>query len=446
MSLAFKRNIGLSVVLLASVIPFLRWLFIAPLAFRFSDTGSITTSLGQIAGLTGLTLFSLNLILSSRLRFFDDFFYGLDRMYDLHKKLGVIGFSLILFHPLLLAVSYIQISLRSAALFLLPGSNTGLNLGFIALLLLIALVVITFYSAWKYHNWKLSHKFMIGMFIFALLHSFAVGTDISRDLFLKYYLLALSILGLVLSFFHSFLGHFFHAGLSYKVVGVKRLNDKIVEIELTPERKALKFLPGQFIFISFQSSQVSEETHPFSIVSIPSEAKLRLVVKSLGDFTDTLKDLKTGTLARITGPYGKFSIANMPGKNQVWVAGGIGITPFLSLAKDLPEDYKIDLYYCVYNTAEAVLIDELNSIRATRSDFRLFPWYSEEKGRINGEIISNLSGGLEGKGILLCGPDLFMADLSRQFKKLNVPRHNIYFENFKILLKKQLVPRYSFLG
>lgn len=434
MSLFFRKNIGWLTIIILCLLPIVRWFFLMPLGVRFFDLSMLTTSLGQIAGLVGMTLFSLNLILSSRLKILDRYFYGLNVVYSYHRVVGTLAFSLLLFHPLFLVVRYIQLSLRSAAIFFLSVSDLAVVYGKIALFLMIVLIAITFYAKIKYQNWKLSHKFMVLVFVFAVLHTSYISSDISRDLILRFYVLGLAALGLAAGFYHSFLSRLYNHNFNYKIIKIIELNQKSVEIELSPLGRAMNFQPGQFVFVSFLNSRVGPESHPFSMASAPADANLKMAIKSLGDFTGELKNLRPGEIATLEGPFGKFSYKNLIHKDQVWVAGGIGITPFLSMARDLPaEDYKIDLYYCTKDKAEAVLIDELFEISSVKKNFRVMPWYSLDSGRINAQKIMEQSGGLQDKDIMLCGPVPFMISLRKQLIDSQVSGRNIYWEKFNLI-------------
>ncbi len=100
------------IIAILSVFPFIIWAFMEPIGFRFSDLSSTMTSFGQIFGLVGMSLFSINLILSGRLKFLDKFFHGLDKVYAHHSKIGAVAFSLILFHPLFLVVKFLTFLIR----------------------------------------------------------------------------------------------------------------------------------------------------------------------------------------------------------------------------------------------------------------------------------------------------------------------------------------------
>jgi predicted ferric reductase len=434
MALSFRKNIGIVTIIILCSIPIGRWFFLSPLALRFLDTNTTMTSLGQIAGLLGMVLFALNLILSGRFKMLDEFFYGLNILYNYHQKIGAVAFSLLLFHPLFLVVKYLGISLRSAALFLLPGGDLAIGCGVIALTLMIVLIGFTFYGKFKYQNWKLSHKFMVGVFIFAILHTTFIASDISRDIFLRYYILGLAYVGLACGFYRAFLSSYFNINYHYIINRITTLNANVVEIEMSPQGKRVEFLPGQFVFISFNDKVVGSEIHPFSITSVPNENNFKLVVKALGDYTERLKNLKIGSSASIEGPFGKFSYANIPSKDQIWIAGGVGITPFISMAKSLHgSEFKVDLYYCTKNSAEAVLFDELSHVTTVNKNFNIFSWCSDDKGRISAQKISEMSHGFVNKDILLCGPAPFMISLRNQLLELKIERSRIHWEQFAFL-------------
>src|SRR3989339_30441 len=428
-----KKNIGWILIMVLVLIPVLRWFFIVPLNSRFADIGAIATSLGQITGLLGMILFALSLITGSKFKFIDKIFFGLPDALNIHSKIGAIGFCLILFHPLLLVVEYLQFSLNSAVIFFIPRGFDAIGFGIYALALMILLIILTLYIKLKYQIWLFSHRFLILAFIFAVLHSFMIESDISRDLFLRYYMLGFSFFALALSLYNLLADKIFFQGLEYYVSKVNKLTENITQIELSPKSNALKFMPGQFVFVRFLSKGISSESHPFTVSSISQKENLELNIKSLGDYSSKIKDLKVGEKAFIKGPFGKFSYTEFKDKNQIWIAGGIGITPFLSMARSLRlgnVNQKADLYYCVKNKSEAILLDELLEIEKNNKSFRLMPWFSEEKGQITADKIVELSNGFVNKEILLCGPTSFMIKLKSQLLKLGVNNINIHWEKF----------------
>jgi predicted ferric reductase len=400
-----------------------------PLGIRFFDVSSTFTSLGQIFGLVGMVLFSINLILAGKFRFLDKYFKGLDKVYANHSKLGSIAFSMILFHPLFLVVKFLMISTQEAAMFFVPFISPSVTFGIISLALMILLMSLTFYIKLKYNVWKFSHKFMVLAFVFGIIHTFIISSDVSRNNFLRYYILILAILGLVISvrqaFFNKTVKKF-----NYKVKNIKSLNPNVLEIEMEPIGEKILFKPGQFAFFSFKSEQVSDESHPFSIASSILDNNLRITIKNLGDYTSTLINLKINDGVLIDGPYGDFSYKKINNINQIWIAGGIGITPFLSMARSLERNYHVDMYYSVKENNEAVYLDDFGIIGGQIPNFKFKLWSANEKGYLNADAILNLSKDLASKDIFLCGPPVFMESLKKQFVLLGVDIKKIHYENF----------------
>jgi predicted ferric reductase len=434
-----KYNLGWIIIILLAIIPAVIWLFMLPLALRFGSVLDSLTSLGQLTGLVGAALFALALILGARLKFFDRQLNGLNRVYINHHRLGAIAFSLLLFHPLLLAARYLSSSLESALWFWLGSGGWPVILGEAALLGMIVLLILTFFVPLRYQIWKNTHKFMGLAFFVGAFHLFFAGSDVARSPLLKYYLLALIILALSAYVYHTLLGRFTSRRYLYTVTAVNNLNASVSEVILSPfdPQRIMPYQPGQFVFVNFNDRSVGLEQHPFSLTSSPEEKDLKFAIKNLGDYTRNVKNISRGTIAKVEGPYGKFSYFNFRSKKQIWIAGGIGITPFMSMARHLAEQknlaaYNIDLYYCVRDKAEMVLWDELRAISQTHAGFRLLDFCSGERGMINAKIISELSGGLGDKDILLCGPPPMMRALKEQFRQLGVNKNNIHSEEFSL--------------
>ena len=97
---------------------------------------------------------------------------------------------------------------------------------------------------------------------------------------------------------------------------------------------------------------------------MPSESRLGLSIKAAGDYTSELHDtLKTGTPAKLAGPYGEFDY-HRGGRDQIWIAGGIGVTPFLSWihALDGAFDLSVDFFHSVSHDAAALYLDEIQAV------------------------------------------------------------------------------------
>jgi predicted ferric reductase len=426
----FKKNQVLFFVILINLLPVLIWYGLMPLPLRFADLSSGLRSVGQLSALLGTAMFACNFVLAVRTTFLDKLYGGLPRLYQAHHRLGGVAFILLLVHPIALALSYASLSLDIAAGILIPSlDNPAKNFGILSLFLLILLLFITFFWRPKYDIWKISHKFLGISFLLASLHFLLIPSESQRSPGLKIYLVTIASLGLISAIFQSVLRG--ANKIPYKVTRIADLSPYVLEIEIEPLGTALEPKPGQFAFIQFMDKNIGNESHPFSIASDVRNKNLIFIIKKSGDYTSLLSGVKPGTSARVEGPYGSFNSRNY-GKSQVWIAGGIGITPFLSMlrsfeqAKDIS---KIYLYCLIKNDHEGLFLDEMRQIAQSRPLFRFFPVFTETEGRLSVEKISSTSG-LDGKDFLICGPPAMMDSYRSQLMSKGVPKNKIITEDF----------------
>lgn len=432
-----KGKVGVVLIVLLTSIPIVLWLLLVPLSFRFGDSSTAFTSIGQLLGIIGMTLFAITLTLSARLAFLEEYFGGLDRMYNVHHYSGVIAFLFLLTHPLILAIPYFQYSSLKAAQFLLPSANWPKNFGIFALLLMMVLLTITLYARWRYQLLRFLHQILGAVFFLGALHSFLIPSDISQSIGLKWYLLSLSGFALAAYLYRTIFGSLLVKRYTYTVQNVRQLDATVTEIVMVPVGDTMRYSPGQFLFVSFKDAGIDRETHPFSISSAPSEKELRITTKALGDYTKSLKDVKIGSTARIEGPFGRFSYLHGLNKSQIWIAGGIGITPFLNMARNLrvntQADYGIDFYYSTRTAAEMIFLPELKEIALQYPRLRIIPFSSDEKGFLTMGAVRTLSGDLRDKDIYVCGPPPMMHGIVAGCKQMGVPTKYIHCEEFKLL-------------
>ena len=426
-------KLGNRIILCLVFILLVLWLLGSPLSLRFSSLNQTLTSFGQISGLAGFFLLCLVIILKSRLHFFEKYFGGMNRVYIIHHDLGGIAFILIMFHPIFLTVKYLLLSTQSAAMFLLPGKDIYITAGIIAFLFLSLFLVITFYLNLPYHLWKKTHAFLIIVFIISIFHSFFIYSDLLVNLSLKLYVGFFVIAGIAFTIY-QLLAKFNLVGKTrYVVIGVRRLSDQVSEIELKPRGVGIKYLPGQFVFVNFKSKSISKEAHPYSITSCPEEDTLKITVKNLGDYTGRFHLLQKGDLAYLEGPFGHFSMERFPNKFQLWIAGGVGITPFLSMAQSLKDDtLDVYLYYSVLDKKGLIEAEKLQNIAHKNPAFHVVFFLFNEKGLLTAEILKKEVPNLEKREIFICGPGKMMSSLRRQLVALDIDNNSIHTEEFSL--------------
>ncbi len=439
----YKKILGWTVLLAISFLPIIPWLLTGQTAQNLNNYVDITHAFGQLCGLIGMTMFALTFILSTRLKFIEDTFGGLDKVYIVHAVMGGTSLIMILFHPIFLVMKFIPSQLNLAASYLLPGQHFSVNLGIYALIGMVALIMITLYSKMKYNHWKVSHKFLGFIFMLAVLHVFLVKNSIARDnIFEGYFIYAavVSIIGLCGFVYSIFFKGKSSSRLSYKVESVMKRSGGAYEITMVPLAKSLSYKSGQFIFTRFYNKNITTEAHPFSIASKSNDLKLKVIIKGLGDYTSTIGALNVGDKAIIEGPYGRFNydsnaVSNI---NQIWVAGGIGITPFIGMAEDLKQkkmSNSITLYYSVKEEAEFINIDGFKNIeKATNGKFKIVPWDTKKSGYLNLDAIckqNNFSKkDLIKTNFYLCGPKPLKDGIKNALIALDVSDENIFQEEF----------------
>lgn len=192
-------------------------------------------------------------------------------------------------------------------------------------------------------------------------------------------------------------------------------------------------MPGQFAFVKIDSDGVLGQSHPFSISSTPSQTQVRFSIKQLGDYTSALSQAKVGQSVKIDAPYGSFSNKVVKSNRQVWVAGGIGVTPFLSMAASVDGSQQIDMYYSVKESKEAVYLKELQAIEAKNNNFRINLVDTTKSGYLTADkILTNIED-IDTTTFLICGPPAMMKSIRQQLKVKGVKNRSIHTEEFSLL-------------
>ncbi len=407
------------------------WLRARPWESRtFSGAAKLGAAAG-LAGVLGTALLAMTIVLSARLRFLETPTGGLDRMYRFHHAAGTIAFCLLLVHPSLLAWKYAQASVMRAAHLWFPSTDWALTAGQVALYLMVPLMITTLFVTVRHQVFIWTQRALGIVFIPAAYHVLWAGGDTRNYSPLRAAMAAIVVSGLIALVFHTFLGRFVTRHRQYRVVSTAEAPGSVTELVLEPLAGAMPFVPGQFGFLRFVHNPIGSEAHPFSMASSPTDPHIRFLIKHLGDYTSHVGDIEPGAEAVIEGPYGRFSHRFVRGRKQVWVAGGIGIAPFISMARSLGTDgYSVDLYYCFPDDNRVPFTDELRQLATTTAGLRLQLLCDQRDGFINADIIAERSGMLQDKEYLLCGPTPMMHALRDSLTERGVAPDRIHFEEF----------------
>jgi predicted ferric reductase len=224
-----------------------------------------------------------------------------------------------------------------------------------AVLIMLALI-----KWFPYRYFFKTHRILAAAYLLLVFHSvylikFSHWTSFSPVAWVSLLLMVGGMVGAALSLTRR-IGH------QHRALGVVKTlkhsaSDEVLEVCIRLPRDHWEgHDAGQFAFVSFYGNN-GEEAHPFTISSAwKNDGLLRFHVKNLGDHTARLpKTLKEGDRAMVEGPYGCFRFESDKPR-QIWVAGGIGMTPFLARLEELVHQGSakdaVDLFYCVRNPDE----------------------------------------------------------------------------------------------
>ena len=383
---------------------------------------------GEIIGSNNIVLMACSLFLSTRPKWAEKYFGGLDKMYMTHRHTGTAAFLLIFAHVLTVPITT-------------TGWRLGNYLAVIAFAGIVSIVLITLapripflnrLTGGDYDDWKKLKRFIGIFFILAFFHSLTVDALDARTAIT--WVMVFFIIGTVSYLYTEVFGGIFKKFLPYKVEAVKHPNNSSTEVTLRAKKQAMpKHRSGQFLFVRFPRDKDLNESHPFTISSAPSENDLRLTIKASGDFTRELfAQLKAGTDAILEGPYGMFNYKT-GGSRQIWIAGGIGLTPFLSFLRDMDGSlaHDVDLYYTVRHPEEAIFLEEIEAADQKNPRLKVYIRYSAKDGSLKFEdIVKNAGGDVRSHHVYMCGPLPMTMAFEKKFLELGVPKDNLHYEEF----------------
>jgi predicted ferric reductase len=203
--------------------------------------------------------------------------------------------------------------------------------------------------------------------------------------------------------------------------------------------KPIKHKPGQFLTIQLVRNGRVSESHPFTISANPGEDRLAISVKSLGDFSSTIPDTMTSDRAYIDAPYGVFSYLNHDAPNLVFIAGGIGITPFMSMLRDLRDkglERNVLLIWANRTEGDIAFRAELEDMESNMASLRVVYVLSRqqdwpgERGYVDADLLQRYMAEMRDPQVFLCGPRAMRKGVLRALSALGIPRSRIHYEQF----------------
>jgi predicted ferric reductase len=433
------RDVGPTTIAALAVAQVVLWIVARP-------TGESTGSyVGQLLGAESILLLSIGLVLISTLPWVEEWFDGIDRAAIWHRRLAITG--------ILLLVPHILLSSNP------NGTTLGGPLGIIGAVGMVALALWAILPRWRtvvprplrrlvvaardaplvrdvrgifggYERWRALHR-TTGVFVAAaFVHGILDGTPFDDAPVLRWSYVAIGGIGLAFYGYRELLARHFQSLHDYQVDAVRQIAPGVVEVAMRPLGRGVDFVPGQFAMIYLEAKD-GWHRHPFTISSAPREGLLRVTVKALGDYTSRLAELiEPGMPAVIGGPHGRFNHAKGTDR-QVWIAGGVGVAPFLSWLRALDGDLaqRVDFFYSA--DGEAPFAQEIRDIADRHASLRAHIIDTAVEGRLTTErVLTTVDGARSGLSVFMCGPRGMLRSFQTQLRMAGVPARRIHREYF----------------
>ncbi|QBH98244.1 oxidoreductase [Limnobaculum zhutongyuii] len=379
----------------------------------------------QIILLTGILSFgymSVAMLLAIRPAWLEKRLNGLDKMYRLHKYLGIGSLVALSAHWLafkagkwLTQAGVVQRPFRPEA----PGINwhaIANDIGEWAFYAFIVFALVSLLKVVSYKRFVILHKLAGVIFIAGAVHGAMSLKYLMNTMLYDIAIIAMALVGC----YCALLSLTSQIGSNKKVNGtvthVERYADNAVHFQITVNQP-MKYQPGQFAYLNFHDG---ESPHPFTVVNYDKQQKIiEIAVKALGDYTAKLVNhLQTGQQVEVEGGYGKFLLSDK--KKQVWVGAGIGVTPFIAWLESMASGSnaqtsaeKIIFFYCARNRQEAFFIERLQRLTRRISHVELRVLLADDGELLTPEEIIHLMDNCTDYSVSFCGPELFAEHLKK---------------------------------
>jgi predicted ferric reductase len=313
-------------------------------------------------------------------------------------------------------------------------------LGVVSAVGLLALVAVSLARVGRilrlpYERWLFLHRLTGLLVLTALVHGWMLDRIIGGSAALKVIYTVMGVVAMSAYGYDELVRRRRDPQADYTVRSVQRPAPDVVDVTLAPTGPApLPVEGGQFVYLRIGGSRAWRE-HPFSVAGTGPDGSVRLTVRALGRDTRRLyAGLRQGLPATLAGPYGMFD-HTLGGACQIWIAGGIGIAPFLGWLSgpDRARLPRVDLFYCTPTAADAPFLPELTAAARRQPALRIHPVHSRSEGRLTAEKIQAAAGSLTSDThVFLCGPAAMVEDLSNGLRRHGLSRDHLHAEFFAL--------------
>ncbi len=397
-------------------------------------------------GYCAIAMWMLQFVLTARFKIIKAP-YGSDVVYYFHKQISIVAYFLALSHVLILFIFSPKL-INLLNFFTAPLRARAAVLSVIAV---SALIFTSIYrKKWRieYNRWRIWHGILaIAAVSFAFAHIYLAGyylnTLLKRELWIIY-----SLFWIGLIFYVRVYKPWVLIRNPFLVDEIKPERGGTYTLVLKPkQKKVFRFQAGQFAWLTANNTPFSDAEHPFTIASSAENMEtISFTIKELGDFTSTIKSLVPGQEVYVDGPYGAFSYERHPhAKGFMFIAGGIGITPMMSMLRSLADrrdKRPLVLVYANKNWEGLTFREEIQNLQKVLNLKVIHvlenppeDWVGE-KGFINAGIIKkNLPENLSPNTweVFICGPLPMMNAVENLLPAAGVSIGDFHSERFDLV-------------
>ncbi len=398
---------------------------------------------GVALGFLALGMLGAQFVLTARFPNFSRS-VGQDTLLRFHRASGIFAAALVFAHPIVLIAAD-----RRFAAFFDPRVNAPRALALTGVLAatvaLIGLSVCRARWAIRYEWWRLTHAALAAFVMLVAIAHVVMVDHYSNPPARKLALVALAAAPLALLTHLRLVRPWLLRRRPWRVVSVEPETERVWTVTLEPDdHPGLLFRPGQFVWLTFHDTPFSLRQHPFTIASSADEpGRLRFTIKQLGDFTSTVKSIPAGTTAFVEGPAGSF-VPPDAAPGVVFIAGGIGITPAMSIVRTAvqrSDQRPLTLFFATGTLAKAPFRDEL--ARAARAvPLRIIhvpenppDGWTGPSGHVDADLLRRelTQEILRTHHFMVCGPAPMMDAVEAALLELGVPRTHVRSERFDMI-------------
>jgi predicted ferric reductase len=438
LSYVARGALWLSVYLLFVLAPVL-----VLLAGHLPPARDFWTEFSSAIAYVGLAMMGLQFGLTARFRYVTDP-WGEDVIYYFHRQLSLVAAGLVVAHPVILFI------LDPARLRLL-NSFTAPPVARWAALSTYALIALVVTSLWRaqfrirYETWHFMHILLAVVAIVAgIIHMIGWGFYLidprKRALWI-----GLSIFWIGLLLYVRIFKPLFMLRRPYVVAEVRRERGDSTTLAFQPHRHpGFRFTPGQFGWLTIWGGPFKITGHPFSFSSSAevTDGRVEMTIRNLGDLTSRMAEVPVGRRVYLDGPYGAFTIGN-PADMHVLIAGGVGITPMMSMIRTLADRGDKRPVLLIYGSKDWDSItfrEELEALEA-RLDLKVVHVLSNppagwqgETGFINAAIMMrHVPPAYPDHEYFICGPNPMMDAIEKALAEMHVPLSKYHSERYSFV-------------